>query len=90
MATQIPELKDPFEPLTPGGVDGAEHQHVPRVPEGTTGEDLANAVAETIEREGPDTVAAVIMEPVQNAGGCFPPPEGYFQRIREICGPGTT
>jgi adenosylmethionine-8-amino-7-oxononanoate aminotransferase len=56
-----------------------------RVPEGTTGEDLANAVAETIEREGPDTVAAVIMEPVQNAGGCFPPPEGYFQRIREIC-----
>ena len=38
-----------------------------------------------IEFEGPDTVAAVIMEPVQNAGGCFTPPEGYFQRVREIC-----
>lgn len=40
---------------------------------------------EAIELEGPDTVAAVFLEPVQNAGGCFPPPEGYFQRVREIC-----
>ena len=35
--------------------------------------------------EGPDTVAAVFLEPVQNSGGCFPPPPGYFQRVREIC-----
>jgi hypothetical protein len=47
--------------------------------------ELAEAVAARIEFEGPDTVAAVIMEPVQNAGGCFTPPEGYFQRVREIC-----
>jgi adenosylmethionine-8-amino-7-oxononanoate aminotransferase len=30
-------------------------------------------------------VAAVFLEPVQNSGGCFPPPPGYFQRVREIC-----
>ena len=35
--------------------------------------------------EGPETVAAVFLEPVQNSGGCFPPPPGYFQRVREIC-----
>jgi adenosylmethionine-8-amino-7-oxononanoate aminotransferase len=47
--------------------------------------DLAEAIAHRIEFEGPDTVAAVILEPVQNAGGCLTPPEGYFQRVREIC-----
>ena len=35
--------------------------------------------------EGADTVAAVFLEPVQNSGGCFPPPPGYFARVREIC-----
>ncbi len=83
-ATGITGLREPFEPLTPGGC------HVPntnpyRLPYGMTEADLAEAVKERIEFEGPETVAAVIMEPVQNAGGCFPPPPGYFQRIREIC-----
>jgi len=77
-------LRQPFEPFTPGGC------HVPntnlyRLPPGYGEENLAEAIAERIEFEGPETVAAVILEPVQNAGGCFPPPEGYFQRVREIC-----
>jgi adenosylmethionine-8-amino-7-oxononanoate aminotransferase len=83
-ATGITGLRQPFEPLTPGGC------HVPntntyRLPAGRSEADLAEAIAERIEFEGPDTVAAVILEPVQNSGGCFAPPEGYFQRAREIC-----
>ena len=38
-----------------------------------------------IEFQGPETVAAVILEPVQNSGGCFVPQDGYWQRVREIC-----
>jgi adenosylmethionine-8-amino-7-oxononanoate aminotransferase len=83
-ATGVTGLREPFEPFTPGGC------HVPntnlyRLPPGYGAENLAEAVAARIEFEGPETVAAVIMEPVQNAGGCFTPPEGYFQRVREIC-----
>ena len=69
---------------------GAEHQHLPRT--GARGDDpeafgrwAADQIEVAIENEGPDTVAAVFLEPVQNAGGCFPPPPGYFERVREIC-----
>ena len=45
----------------------------------------ADQIEQAIEFEGADTVAAVFLEPVQNTGGCFVPPPGYFQRVREIC-----
>jgi adenosylmethionine-8-amino-7-oxononanoate aminotransferase len=83
-ATGITGLRSQFEPLTPGGC------HVPNTNSYHWPEDrdplwAADAIEERIEFEGPETVGAVILEPVQNAGGCFTPQEGYFQRVREIC-----
>ncbi|WP_068262933.1 aspartate aminotransferase family protein [Janibacter limosus] len=88
--TGIPGMKADFEPLVPGA------HKVPNTNIYRASEDLrddpkafgrwaADRIAEAIEFEGPETVAAVFLEPVQNAGGCFPPPPGYFERVREIC-----
>jgi adenosylmethionine-8-amino-7-oxononanoate aminotransferase len=83
-ATGITAIRQPFEPFTPGGCH-VPNTNVYRLPHHMKPEDLAETVRDRILFEGPDTVAAVIMEPVQNSGGCFVPPEGYFQRVREIC-----
>jgi len=87
--TGVPAMKQMFEPLVPGALK-VPNTNFYRAPE--HGDDLeafgrwaADDIARAIEMEGPDTVAAVFVEPVQNSGGCFPPPPGYFQRLREIC-----
>jgi adenosylmethionine-8-amino-7-oxononanoate aminotransferase len=87
--TGIPGMKAPFEPLVPSTfrVPNTNFYRAPvhQDDEEAFGLWAANRIAEAIEFEGPDTVAAVFLEPVQNSGGCFPPPPGYFQRVREIC-----
>ncbi|MDR3034618.1 MAG: aspartate aminotransferase family protein [Kitasatospora sp.] len=88
--TGLASIKPPFEPLPPGGVR-VPNTNFYRAPD-FVGSDLeafgrwaADEIDRAIEREGPESVAAVFLEPVQNSGGCFPPPPGYFARVREIC-----
>ena len=86
--TGIPSLRTPFEPLTPGTSHVANtnrYRHPLGDDEKAFMLDVTNAIEDRIRFEGPDTVAAVFLEPLQNGGGCFVPPEGYFQRVREIC-----
>lgn len=93
--TGLPGLKAQFEPLVPSTFR-VPNTNLYRAPEITGGlmdgsdpEAFGRWAADQIEvailDEGADTVAAVFLEPVQNAGGCFPPPPGYWQRVREIC-----
>ena len=90
--TGIPAMKEMFEPVTPGGFRVPNTNYYRAQEMGFTGSSeeefgvwAANRIEEMILFEGPETVAAVFLEPVQNSGGCFPPPPGYFQRVREIC-----
>ncbi len=97
--TGIPAMKEMFEPVVPGGFRVpntnfyraeemgfvASHGADEATAEREFGLWAANRIEEMILFEGPETVAAVFLEPVQNSGGCFPPPPGYFARVREIC-----
>ncbi len=75
--TGLPDFKAPFEPLPAGFFHVKNTQQDP--------EGAADAIEQMIEAEGPNQIAAVILEPVQNGGGCLVPPPDYWKRVREIC-----
>jgi adenosylmethionine-8-amino-7-oxononanoate aminotransferase len=87
--TGIPAAKIPFEPLVPGAHKVANTNFYRATEHADDleafGRWAADQIEIAIEMEGADSVAAVFLEPVQNSGGCFPPPPGYFARVREIC-----
>jgi adenosylmethionine-8-amino-7-oxononanoate aminotransferase len=88
--TGLSAIKHDFEPLPPGGIR-VPNTNFYRAPafasssEEEFGVWAADEIERAILREDAESVAAVFLEPVQNSGGCFTPPPGYFQRVREIC-----
>jgi adenosylmethionine-8-amino-7-oxononanoate aminotransferase len=88
--TGLSAIKHDFEPLPPGGVR-VPNTNFYRAPSFVSGSEeefgvwAADEIERAILREDAESVAAVFLEPVQNSGGCFTPPPGYFQRVREIC-----
>ncbi len=84
----IPEIRAPFEPLVPEVLHVRNTNRYHRPPDETEAQFTAfllDELEQTINATGADTVCMVIMEPVQNAGGSFTPPEGYWKGVREIC-----
>jgi adenosylmethionine-8-amino-7-oxononanoate aminotransferase len=84
----IAALRTPYEPLVPDTIHVRNTNRFHR-PAHETEEEFTAFLLEdldsAIEQAGPETVAMVMMEPVQNAGGSFTPPAGYWQGVREIC-----
>lgn len=87
--TGLPSARVDFEPLVPTTIRVPNTNYYRRdnrsLDPSEFGLWAADKIAEAIEQEGPETVAAVFIEPVQNSGGCITPPPGYLQRVREIC-----
>ena len=84
----IPAIRMPFEPLVPEVRHVRNTNRYHRPPEETEAEFtrfLLDDLEQTILAMGPETVCLVHMEPVQNSGGCFTPPAGYWRGVREIC-----
>ena len=86
--TGVAALREPYEPLVPS-VARVSNTNSYHRPEGETEQQfttfLLDELERVIEREGPSTVAMVIMEPVQNSGGAFTAPAGYWAGVRELC-----
>ena len=87
--TGLSSMKDDFEPLVPGALK-VPNTNFYRAPvheddEYAFGQWAAAKIEEAILEAGPENVALVMIEPVQNAGGCYTPPPGYLAAVREIC-----
>ena len=86
--TGIPAIREPFEPLFSWAIkvqNTSQYRCGMCAEQNACSLDCADEVERTILREGPETIAMVVMEPVQNTGGALVPPPGYWKRIREIC-----
>jgi putrescine aminotransferase len=84
-ATGLPMFWEGVGPLAPGFLHAPAPHPYRYDGEGSPGEGYARALERVIEEAGPETVAAVVAEPVQGAGGAIVPPPDYFPRVREIC-----
>ncbi len=87
-ATGLPAYWPMFEPRVPGflHIDAPDpYRFINTDPSVSLGVAAANQLEAAILREGPETVAAFIAEPIQGAGGVIVPPDDYFKRIRDIC-----
>ena len=87
--TSLDVYREQFQPLVPGAVKVPAVNFYRAEKHGDDFEAFglwsAQQIEEAILREGPETIAAVFLEPVQNAGGCFVPPQSYWKEVREIC-----
>ncbi|MGI9604882.1 MAG: aminotransferase class III-fold pyridoxal phosphate-dependent enzyme [Acidimicrobiales bacterium] len=85
--TGIPKFREQFKPLLWDGVRHVPHTHDPSIPADTPVAELpcVTQLEQMIIDEGPESVALVIAEPVQNGRGAVVPPDGYWQELRRIC-----
>lgn len=92
-ATGLPVFHRMFAPLVPNFIQAVGPYRFRCELEGASGprpcsdhaaHDYADALEETLLAEGPETVAAIIAEPVQGAGGVIPPPDDYWPKLRAI------
>ncbi len=84
----IPALRTSFEPLVPEVRHVMNTNRCHRPKDETEAQFTAVLLADleqAIVALGPETICLVHMEPVQNAGGAFTPPEGYWRGVRELC-----
>jgi len=85
----LPSLREPYEPMVPGGVHVMParcYRCELRLDPSTCGLVCLRNLEATVEWEGPSTIAAIIMDPIPGSNTGFPPPpDGYLEGVRELC-----